>query len=125
MIESIVIVIFFGGLLGIVVILIRKIPVLVSLPVRKKKTKESSFPKIKEKIIALNPLKYIPSEIFLQKVLSKVRVLTIKLENKTAIWLKQLREKAKRKKEIENDKYWEDLGDSTNQENDNNSFLPG
>jgi len=123
MIELISKIVLIFSLLGITVILARKIPVLVTLPVRTKKPKKSSFSKLKEKVLILNPLRYIPSEIFLQKFLSKVRILTLKLENKIAIWLKQLREKAKKKKEIGNDKYWEELKDSNNQ--DNNTFLPG
>lgn len=46
-------------------------------------------------------------DLILQKVLSKIRVLSLKLERISSLWLKDLREKTKEKKERE--AYWERL----------------
>ena len=48
-------------------------------------------------------------EMLLQKVLSKIRVLTMKTENQTFAWLSQLRKRAQDNHNKENDTYWEDL----------------
>lgn len=122
MAELIATIIFFGSVLGMGVILARKIPILVTLPPKIKPQKESLFARLKDKIRILNPLKTFPSEIFLQKILSKIRVLTLKIDHLTGNWLLKLREKAKKKKEIENDKYWQELKNSTNQGNKQNKI---
>ena len=113
--ELIATIILFGSLLGMVVILFRKIPVLVKLPeVLPQKVACPIFLKLKEKIKILNPFKSFSYEIFLQKILSKIRILSLKTDNKTFNWLQKLREKSKRKKIKENDNYWEELKKSTN-----------
>ena len=115
--ELIATIILFGSLLGMVVILFRKIPVLVELPEvspRKKRQKAPGFfQKGIEKIKKSGPFKSFSYEIFLQKILSKVRILSLKTENRTFSWLQKLREKSKRKKIKENDNYWEELKKST------------
>lgn len=57
------------------------------------------------------PLKNFSFEAFLQKVLSRVRVLTLKTDHKTSSWLQKLREKAKKKKEGD-DNYWQEVKES-------------
>ena len=113
--ELIATIILFGSLLGMVVILFRKIPVLVELPEvspRKKRQKVPGFfQKGIEKIKKIGPFKSFSFEIFLQKLLSKIRILTLKTDNKTSNWLQKLREKSK--KEKENDDYWQKLKKST------------
>jgi len=106
------------SILGITVILIRRMPELAALPVETKKAKEpgeSFFVKIKNKFISLKLFKSFSFEIFLQKILSKIRVLTLRIENIISHWLLKLRERAKKKKEVENDQYWQELKDSTSQ----------
>lgn len=93
--------------LGMIWILFGKIPVLLSLPVRE--PKESLFLKQFQKIKKINPFKNFSYEVFLQKVLSKIRILSLRAENKTSSWLQKLREKHQEKKEKENDNYWEEL----------------
>lgn len=95
--------------LGIIWILFRKIPVLLSLPVAP--AKESFFFKRFQKIKKINPFKNFSYEIFLQKILSKIRILSLRAENKTSGWLQKLRQKSQNKKEKENnnDNYWEEL----------------
>jgi predicted nucleic acid-binding Zn-ribbon protein len=48
--------------------------------------------------------------MFLQKLLSRIRVMTLKLENKTGNYLTKLREQEKQKiEEASGDNYWNDL----------------
>lgn len=105
--ELIAIVILLTSFLGMVVIIYRKIPVLVELPEILPEKGESIVLKLKEKIKILNSFKNFPYEIFLQKILSKIRILFLKAENKTFNWLQRLREKSKKKKEEDN--YWEEI----------------
>jgi hypothetical protein len=74
--------------------------------------------KLKEKIKNLPPVKSFSSEIFIQKVLSKIRVLTLRIEAKTANYLQKLREKTK--KEIA-DNYWQELKKPDDREENENS----
>ena len=107
MLELIAITILIGSFIGMGIIIFRKIPILVELP----KTTESPllndfWQKLKEKIKNLPPLKSFSSEIFIQRVLSKIRILTLRIENKIANYLQKLREKGKKK---HNDNYWQEL----------------
>ena len=110
-------IILIGSLFGMGAILFRKIPILVKLPKvspRKKKGKEPRFfQRGLEKIKKIGPLRSFSFEIFLQKILSKIRILSLKTDNKTFNWLQKLREKAKKNKSKENDNYWEKLKKST------------
>ncbi len=101
------------SLLGIGAILFRKIPVLAELPEITPKREEKLSAKAKKKIQEFNPFKSFSSEIFLQKLLSRLRILTLKTDNKTSGWLQKLREKSQRKKNLENDNYWEEIKKST------------
>jgi len=109
MTELIATIILVSSLIGMAVILFRKIPVLVELPeISLQKEEGKLFLRLKEKIKEISPFKSFSFEIFLQKLLSKIRILTLKIENKTANWLQKLRERAQKKK-LENDHYWEEL----------------
>ncbi len=97
------------SLLGMAIILFQKIPVLVELPeIVEKSQKEkkifSFYPKWKKKI---------KSEFFLQKLLSQIRILTLKTDSKTYNWLQKLREKSQKKKFQQDDNYWEKIRKST------------
>lgn len=112
MIGLIAATILIGSALGMFVILFRKIPILVGLP----KTAERPllndlWQKSKEKIKNLPPLKSFSSDVFIQKILSKTRILTLRIENKIANYLQKLREKAQKK---HNDSYWQELKKPTN-----------
>lgn len=112
LIAEIILVISF---LGIGTIVLRKIPVLTELPETSPKfSLKTKFIKAKEKIKGLKYLRSISFEVFLQKALSKIRILTLKIESKTAHWLQKLREKAK-KKNLGNDNYWQELKKSKDQ----------
>jgi hypothetical protein len=146
--------VFLVGLMGIGVILLRKVPVLVELPetssssftwqgfflktgkgvisiletffkkiselplvkklVQTIKTSAKAkdlFEKFKESALVkkLTPSKNFSLELLLQKILSKVRVLVLKIDHKTSTWLQMLRERAKRKNTLEKDNYWKRL----------------
>jgi len=68
-----------------------------------KKIKETSFVK------KLTPSKSFSLEIFLQKILSKTRVLVLKMDHKTSTWLQTLRERAKKRTFLKKDDYWQKL----------------
>ena len=112
--ELIAGIILFGSLLGMGAIMLRKIPVLIELPeVIKKPSGEPFWLKLKRKIKNTPGLKSFSSEVFLQKILSKIRILSLKSDNKTGSWLQRLREKSKKNKFQEDDNYWEEIKKST------------
>ena len=108
MAELIAKIILGGSLIGIGMILVRKIPILVEMPEMETKELEqkSSFLRLGAR---LGSLKLFSPNLVLQKILSKVRILILRIERKTDDKLQKLREEAKRKKDIENDNYWEEL----------------
>ena len=112
--ELVAIIILFGSFLGMGVIISRKIPVLVELPeVPARANWKDILSKLKEKIKVLNPFKSFSHEMFLQKLLSKIRILSLKSENKIGNWLQELREKSQKKKFKEDDNYWEEIKKTT------------
>lgn len=61
------------------------------------------------KILSL--VKNFSFELFLQKILSRFRVLVLKIENRTAGWLEALRKKSRENgKHKTDDHYWDELG---------------
>ena len=119
MVNLLAFIIFLASLLGIGFLLIRKIPLLLELPREIEKPKEGLFSRLKNKMKVFGPFKSFSSELFLHKLLSKARILTLKIEYKVSSWQVQLREKLKKKKEAEKDTYWEELKKSTNEEDKN------
>ncbi len=122
--EIAAIIILFSSLIGIGVILFRKIPVLAELPDYKPSNVVMSSPvkwykNLKEKVKNISFFKSFSSGVFLQKILSKIRILSLKVENKIAFWLQKLRERSLKKKNLENDNYWEELKKPTNKEDKN------
>jgi len=106
--EIISYIVLFISIVGLGGIIYRKIPVLVNLPVISGSLENETFVvKLKKKIKKINFLKNFSSEIFLQKILSKIRILALKVEHKTSNLLQELREKNREKKENEN--YWENI----------------
>ncbi|MDD5144876.1 MAG: hypothetical protein PHW72_02030 [Candidatus Pacebacteria bacterium] len=89
----------------------RKMSLLIDLPDKGSKAivdlKELAF-RIKEKFLLNN----FSHEILLQKILSKVRVLTLRTDIKTSNWLQKLREKRQKDKFGENDNYWQEVKNS-------------
>ena len=112
--EIIALIIFFSSLIGMAVIIWRKLPVLVELPEAAEEQKENLFLRLKNKVADIPFVKNFSFELFLQKILSRIRVLTMRTENKTAGWLQKLREKSQKEKNFQNDNYWQELKNSTN-----------
>jgi len=112
MIEIIAIIIFLGSLIGIGAVLFKKIPILLKIP--ESEIKEPNFKepflKLKNKIIES---KIFSPDLILQKLFSKIRILTLRVEKKAEDQLQKLREKSKQKKTSENDNYWEELKKTT------------
>ena len=107
MAEIILTILLFVGLGGILLIVLRKIPVLASLP-------EDALPgeplaaRLRRQVGNLPGSDVFDYEVHLQKVLSRVRILTLRTEQKTGTWLEKLRQKSNQKKNHK-DNYWEEL----------------
>ena len=110
--ELIAKIIFTGSTLGLAGIILRKIPALITFP-EITLEEESLSLRLKRKIKEINPLKNFSYEIFLQKTLTKIRILSLKTDNKTFNWLQKLREKNQKKKIEKEDYYWEEIQKST------------
>lgn len=107
-------IIFGGSVIGMGTMLYQKIPALVKLSeVVEKDEKKNLILVIKNKVKEIDFIKDFSYEMFLQKILSKIRILTLKTDSKTSNWLQKLREKSKNKKVLDDDKYWDELGKST------------
>lgn len=125
MLELIAIIIFLGSVFGIVVILMKKIPVLTEMPqVAEGQRKESFASKIKTGFKNFPVIRDIYSGILLQKTLSKIRVLTLKVESKTAAWLQKIRIKSQTEKDKAKDNYWTEVKSEVNIQTKNDSQLP-
>ena len=110
-------IIFGASLIGMLVIFYMKAPLLANLPKTSPvfETKKKAFTNFleitKEKIKSLPFLKDFSFEILLQKILSKVKIFTLRIENRISGWLESLRTKAKKNSanNAKDDKYWEKL----------------
>ncbi|MEK7510219.1 MAG: hypothetical protein AAB567_01525 [Patescibacteria group bacterium] len=99
---------FLGSLVGILVILYRKVPVLLQLPPDGAGLKIQDFvPGMIRKIAKSERWKKIALEKVLQKILSKARVLALKTENRTGEWLEKLRQRSQERKTRFTESYWE------------------
>jgi hypothetical protein len=107
-------IIFGGSLIGMGTILIRKIPTLLELPEFVETQKiEDLILILKDKIKEKSPLKDFSYESFLEKLLFKIKILTLKAENKTSSLLQKLREKEEKKTIEREDNYWDQIKEST------------
>ncbi|MBM3257706.1 MAG: hypothetical protein FJZ05_00615 [Candidatus Nealsonbacteria bacterium] len=111
MFSIIVFVIFILSLIVLAVIVFRKIPLLLEMPetIPSRLNWKELLVKIKDSL----PLGNFSFEIFLQKILSRVRVLTLKTDHKTSNWLQKLRERGQKKKFDEEDNYWREIRNHT------------
>lgn len=111
MAELIAMATLFIGLLGTMLILFRKIPVLAQLP--NSSAHNPLFFRIKSLIGRCPGIKNFSYELFLQKSLSKTRILILKTENKITGLLEKTRQKSNQKNNSNfgrsNDGYWEEL----------------
>lgn len=106
--ELIATIILIFSLLGIAILIFRKIPVLIALP-EFLPAREGLISKFRKKIKEIIPFKNFSYELFLQKILTKIRILVLKIENLIFRWLQKLREKYQKKKQSQNDNYWEEI----------------
>lgn len=114
------VIILAGSLIGLAVILVRKIPILTNLPINVVAEQKPAANGNGKKLVDAVKEK-INFEKILQKILSKVTISTLKIGNKTNAWLAQLRQRALKKK----DNYWEKLqGKKEEKENEENKNLP-
>jgi len=109
--EIIAIIILVSSLSVMGIIIYRKIPLLLELP--KTVSVQFNWKERLTKIKDVPPLKDLSFEIFLQKILSRVRILTLKTDSKTSSWLQRLRERSQKNKIKEKDNYWEKIKKST------------
>jgi len=108
MLELTAAIILIIGLIGMAVVIFRKIPVLVELPPQEIE-KPGALGKLKDKIRNNGTLESFSGEILLQKLLSKVRVLTLKTDEKTDSWLTKLRQRSLEKRKKFSADYWKKL----------------
>ena len=109
MVQLLSIIVLFLSLAGMAVILLRKMPVLGKLPERDFAFGNSLVCGLRGGLKKMPVIKGFSYELYLQKVLSKIRVLTLKTENKTGSWLERLRQKNCKKNHTNNDGYWDTL----------------
>jgi len=119
-IELILLIILIFSFLALIVMVLVKIPTLVSLPPEILPSRSRFFSRLKEKAKNHSFLKNFSFEVFLQKTLGKTRIIIMRLENKIFRYLQDLKEKTQRKKDLKNDNYWQDLKKPT----DENKNLP-
>ncbi|MBL7142420.1 MAG: hypothetical protein ISS83_02105 [Candidatus Pacebacteria bacterium] len=109
MMSIIVFIVFLLSLIVLAVIILKKIPLLLQLP----ETAPFNWKEWLTGVKDLFPTGNFSFEIFLQKILSRVRVLTLKTDNKTSNWLQKLRERGQKKKFDEDDNYWREIKNHT------------
>lgn len=114
MIYWIPFIVLIGSFAGMTAILFRKMPALAEMEL-KVSQKQGSLSDAKEIIKTL--IQYFPGagklkyELYLQKALSRAQVLTLKVENKTSLWLEKLRQRANHKNILasHDSNYWKEL----------------
>jgi len=114
--ETISLAILIISFLSLVIFTYRKIPALAKLPSGGAVAGNGFFLRVlrvKNKIKNVPVLKNFSREVFLQKIVSQARVLSLKADHKTANWLKTLRQKTQKKK-LENGDYWQEIKNSKN-----------
>jgi hypothetical protein len=101
--EIIALIIFLIGFIGTLVVIRRKIPVLANLVVEEVEPKMKPLEEIKEKIRRNGSFSL---RRFLERTLSKFRIITLKTENKTSNLLSKLRQKSIEEKNKFSEDYW-------------------
>ena len=105
MIEAIAAIILICGSMGLAMLLLWKIPILVQLSFDQESHQEDIFSKTKKRVKKLVLPDSFDTKGFLQKILLRVRILSLKTENKTNVLLQRLSQQ----KEGVKDNYWEEL----------------
>jgi hypothetical protein len=110
--EAIAFIIFFGSFLGLMEIVIRKVPLLVSLPAAFPQQKED-YLGLKRRIKRTSFFENFSFDVILQNILTKIRVLSLKTDSKTFDWLQKIRQNSQKKKIREDKNYWEEIKKAT------------
>ena len=116
-------IIFLISICGMGIILFRKIPVLIDLPVVIEEQQEKLFLRIKKRVKGFNFFEILDLKNFLKKFLFKIHSLILKTKNKTSCLLKKSCKKDKSKKDLsfvcteQEDNYWQELKKAKNPEN--------
>jgi hypothetical protein len=108
MIETAAVIVFFISIFGMGVIIIRKIPVLAHLPEVSQKKKGLLW-QLRKKIEKISPFKNFSYDLFLQKFLTRMRILILKIENLLFQRAQKLKENFQKKKMEKEDDYWEEI----------------
>lgn len=106
MAELIAFSLFLVGLAGMFFIVFGKTPILVKIDTEK--NKKSGVVKAVFDQVITSRINNFFSELFLQKILSKTRVLALKTEHKINSWLSHLRQKSINKNYYTED-YWKNI----------------
>ena len=118
MIELIATIILLGSLIGMGVILYRKIPDLKEL---KELEEEGGSKRVFGNFwLKIESSRFFKPDIYfdstqhefenlLQKLLLKIKVLMMKIENRISGYLQKLRERAQQRKKVNEDEYWQKL----------------
>ncbi|TSC74918.1 MAG: hypothetical protein G01um101430_735 [Parcubacteria group bacterium Gr01-1014_30] len=106
--EITALIILLGSLVGLAFIILRKLPILADLP----ETSEESGDGLRQRFS--NKIKSFSLETFLQKALSRMRILTLKTEKKTADWLHALRQRTQKQNNFGKDNYWQEIKGASN-----------
>jgi hypothetical protein len=114
MADLIALILLLGSLFGIIAMISRKMPLLDQIarenPVKKTGLLEMAGNWVVLKADGIPVLRDFSHYVFLQKILSKIRIMTLKIEAKIGNYLQSLRERSlKKHQESASDGYWEDL----------------
>ena len=107
--ELISLVVLGISFMGMAVVLSRKVSILSKLPEPKGGFGDLLASGVRNGTKNFPVIKNFSYEVYLQKLLSRVRVLTLKTDHKTSGWLEGLRQKNHKKNHANNDKYWDEL----------------
>jgi hypothetical protein len=113
MLEVFAIVILFGSLAGMGLIVIRKISILAELS--SQEIQPGPVKRLSNKIRDKKTLKFLSKDIILQKALSKIRILTLKTDNKADSLLIKLRQKSRKERNDFSDGYWKKVNSLKNE----------
>lgn len=114
--ESILQIILFTSSIGLVGIIFKKISVLRNLPdnyFQTSKKKQEFVLRLKAGIKKHNPLKRLSYDMVLEKILTGINMVSLKVGNKASGSLQDLKQSTKERKLRENDNYWEEIKRST------------
>jgi hypothetical protein len=93
----IALILFLGSFAGLIYMIGKKLPLILALPIKEK-----------EGLIEFKVPKFVSSpELFLQKLVSKARIFSLRAEAKTSDWLVKLRKKSQEKNGKFSSSYWD------------------